>query len=97
MPAAQSFAERFSARSGVSPRPYALAAYEAARVILDAYAGGARDRAGLAAAFFATRDRDSVLGRYSIDANGDPTAARFGLYRVSKRGRLQFARVVSVP
>ena len=66
-------------------------------MILDAYAAGARDRAALANAFFNTRDRDSILGRYSIDANGDPTTARYGIYGVSKRGRLTFDRAVTVP
>ena len=47
-------------------------------------------RAAIVQALFATRDRDSVLGRYSIDANGDTTLTTYGVFRVRAR-RLAFA------
>ena len=97
LPAGRSFAERFAARFGQTARSSDLTAYEAARVILDGYAAGARDRRAVADAFFNTKDRESVFGRYSVDTNGDPTTARFGLYGVSRRGYLRFGRVVTVP
>ena len=40
-------------------------------------------------ALFATRDRHSVLGTYSIDGNGDTTLRRFGVYEIVQ-GRLTF-------
>jgi branched-chain amino acid transport system substrate-binding protein len=50
-------------------------------------AGGATPdhRAAVVRALFATRDRDSIVGRHSIDANGDTTLTTFGIYRVRAR------------
>jgi branched-chain amino acid transport system substrate-binding protein len=44
--------------------------FEAMALILDALASAGPDRAAVVRAVRATRDRDSVLGRYSIDADG---------------------------
>jgi branched-chain amino acid transport system substrate-binding protein len=73
---------------------YALYAYEAMSVVLDAIARGASGgRSGVIEAFFRTTDRDSVLGRYSIDPNGDTTLTRYGIYGV-RGGRLVWDRAV---
>jgi hypothetical protein len=45
------------------------------------------------AAFRATRDRDSVLGRYSIDANGETTLSTYGVLKVSRK-RLVYDRKI---
>jgi hypothetical protein len=37
--------------------------------------------------FFAVHDRDSVLGRYSIDENGDSTLSSYGIWRPALDGR----------
>lgn len=50
-------------------------------------------REKVVAALFATRDRQSPIGTYSIDANGDTTLTDFGLYRISGK-RLRFDRVI---
>ena len=71
---------------GPNPDPYALYGYEAMAVALDAINRGGPTRAGAVDAFFATRDRDSVLGRYSIDPFGDTTLTQYGRYRVDRRG-----------
>jgi branched-chain amino acid transport system substrate-binding protein len=47
-------------------------------------------------AIFATRDRHSALGTYSIDANGDTTLDQYGVYHIS-RGRLLFWKAMSPP
>lgn len=50
---------------------------------LDAIArSGDGSRARVLDALFATRDRQSVLGQYSIDANGDTTLRDYGIYRI---------------
>ena len=36
--------------------------------------------------FFAIRDRDSVLGRYSIEPDGETTLSRYGVDRVRDSG-----------
>jgi branched-chain amino acid transport system substrate-binding protein len=96
-PAAQAFYAAFRARYGKEPEPYALQGYEAMSVTLDAIRrAGAKgnDRASVIAAFRATSDRDSVLGRYSIDPNGDTTLSTYGVLRIGPRGRLVYDRTI---
>ncbi|MDP9136427.1 MAG: branched-chain amino acid ABC transporter substrate-binding protein [Actinomycetota bacterium] len=93
-PAAQAFYAAFRARFGHEPQAYAIYGYEAMSVVLDAIArAGSADREAVVNAFRATRDRDSVLGRYSIDANGDTTLSTYGVFKVS-RGRLVYDRTI---
>jgi branched-chain amino acid transport system substrate-binding protein len=40
-----------------------------------------------------TQNRHSVIGTYSINAQGDITLASYGLYRISS-GRLVFSKVL---
>jgi branched-chain amino acid transport system substrate-binding protein len=47
--------------------PFGFYGFEAMALILDAIAAGGSDRAATVRAARSTRDRDSVLGRYSID------------------------------
>ena len=42
---------------------------------------------------FATKDRKSVLGSYSIDPNGDTTLTDYGAYTI-KDGKLEFAETI---
>ena len=44
-------------------------------------------------AVFATRNRASVLGTYSIDSEGDTSITKYGLYHIVG-GKLTFDRVV---
>lgn len=90
------FFERFRARTGRAPHAYAIFGYEAMAVVLDAIdrAADPARRAAVVAAFFATRDRDSPLGRYSIDPFGDTTLSTFGGYRVAGR-RIVWDRVLA--
>ena len=41
--------------------------------------------------FFHTQERDSVLGRYSIQPNGDSTLSRYGAERIAN-GQLVYWR-----
>ncbi|HEX8067897.1 MAG TPA: branched-chain amino acid ABC transporter substrate-binding protein [Thermoleophilaceae bacterium] len=61
---------------------------------LSAAANGDVTREGVVAALFATKDRNSVLGTYSIDANGDTTLRTYGLYKVDGRRRLTYDRTI---
>jgi branched-chain amino acid transport system substrate-binding protein len=58
--------------------PFAFYGFEAMTLILDAVASAEDDRAAIARAARATRDRDSVLGRYSIDEQGHTTSTAYG-------------------
>ena len=100
-PQARRVARRFERIYGYPPAPEALYGYEAARAVLAAIHRATSSigprrlrRADVVREFFATARRDSVLGPYAIDRNGDTTARRFGAYRLTERGRLRFAGVL---
>ena len=77
-----------------NPNPYAIYGYEAMRLALDAIArSGTGDKADILAALFETSDRESVLGTYSIDENGDTTLSDYGVYKVAG-GELEFDRTI---
>jgi branched-chain amino acid transport system substrate-binding protein len=87
--AARSFEAGFRRMFGRQPAPDALQAYEATRVVLDSIrAAGTRgnDRAAVIEAFYATRNRSSVLGTYSIDRFGDTSLSTFAGDRVTRSG-----------
>jgi branched-chain amino acid transport system substrate-binding protein len=77
-----------------NPNPYAIYGYEAMRLALDAIARSETgEKADILSALFDTRDRESVLGTYSIDDNGDTTLSDYGVYRVDG-GELEFDRTI---
>jgi branched-chain amino acid transport system substrate-binding protein len=62
------------------PSPQAIFGYEAMSAVLSVLkkaGASATDRATVVQDFFAIRNRDSVLGTYSINANGDTSLAPF--------------------
>ena len=73
-------------------RPEAVYGYEAMRLILDAVAQGGRDRAKVAAAALAMRDRRSAMGPYRLRGTGDVDGERFALYAL-ENGRFRFVRI----
>jgi branched-chain amino acid transport system substrate-binding protein len=77
---------------------YVLYGYESMSVVLNAiYRAGARgnNRAAVIAAFFrTTRDRNSVLGSYSIEADGETTLSPYGVDHLAG-GQLSFYRPIS--
>jgi branched-chain amino acid transport system substrate-binding protein len=81
------------------PQPAAIYGYEAMSLLLGSIAmasdNGTRTvrRSRVVAALFATRDRRSVLGTYSIDSDGESTIRRYGVYRVIA-GRLSFWKAI---
>jgi branched-chain amino acid transport system substrate-binding protein len=77
-----------------SPDPYAVYGYEAMRLGLDAIErAGSAEKEEIVKALFATKDRSSVLGNYSIDENGDTTLTDYGVYTV-EGGELKFDKTV---
>jgi branched-chain amino acid transport system substrate-binding protein len=63
--------------------PWGFYGYEAMALILDAIEAGGGDREATVQAARATRDRDSLLGRYSIDDEGLTTAEADGRWAVA--------------
>lgn len=58
--------------------PFGFYGFEAMALILDAIASGGGDRAATVLAARTTRNRDSVIGRYSFDEHGHTTATAYG-------------------
>jgi branched-chain amino acid transport system substrate-binding protein len=58
--------------------PFGFYGYEAMALILDSVAHGGVNRTAIVRAARTTRDRDSILGRYSIDAHGHTTTTAYG-------------------
>ncbi len=81
-----------------APTPDALYGYEAMSVVLAAIrrAGAeGNQRPAVIRAFFQTHERDSVLGRYSIQPSGDTSLSRYGVERIAN-GKLAFYRALEV-
>ena len=94
--AAQKFFDTFEQKYGKQPEPYAIYGYEAMKVALLAIQNAGdkgNDRQAVIDAFYQIKDRDSVLGRYSIDENGDTTLSDYGA-DVVKDGKLEFNKVL---
>lgn len=93
-PAGQEFIAAYTRRYG-APEPDAILGYEATSLLLDAVSRAtdhgerAAERSKVVKAIFATRDRRSVLGTYSIDPDGDTTTRTFGVWTIVG-GRLHF-------
>jgi branched-chain amino acid transport system substrate-binding protein len=90
-PEGQQFFKQFEQKYGEpNPDPYAIYGYEAARLALDAIErSGTGEKPDIIKALFETKDRQSVLGTYSIDENGDTTLTDYGVYSI-KGGELTF-------
>jgi branched-chain amino acid transport system substrate-binding protein len=94
-PSAREFFTAYTAKFHVrQPDPYALYGYEAMRLVLDAIErSGDGTRARIFEELFATRDRQSVLGTYSINKDGDTTLTDYGAYRI-ENGTLVFDQTI---
>jgi len=66
-----------------NPNPYSIYGFEAMSLVLDAITRSKTGkRVDIVKALFATKDRDSPLGTYSIDPMGDTTLTDYGVYKV---------------
>ena len=79
------------------PDPYAIYGYETMKLALDtleAVGDKANDREAVRKQLLEnTKGRDSVLGKYDIDENGDTTLTDYGLYTIED-GQLTFSKVI---
>ncbi len=90
------FYESYQTRFGGTPEASGIFGYEAMLSILDtidSLGDDGNDRSKVIAKYFSIKDRPSVLGTYSIDADGDTTLGRYGAYSV-KEGILFFDHVI---
>jgi branched-chain amino acid transport system substrate-binding protein len=95
-PAGQQFYKDYEAEYG-EPQdeidPYAVYGYESMAIVCDAIAEGGDDRAAVIEAFRNTKGRESPLGTYDIDADGDTTLSDYGGYK-AEGGKLVFNKVI---
>jgi len=96
-PDGQKFFSDFEAEYGEpNPDPYAIYGYEAMRLVLDTceqLGPDCTDKAAMIEALFGTKGRESVLGTYDIDENGDTTLTDYGVYTI-EGGELQFDQTI---
>jgi branched-chain amino acid transport system substrate-binding protein len=98
--AGKKFLEQYdSAYNTTNPDPYAIYGYEAMALavstikrVADAH-NGQVSRADVVSALLHVQNRHSVIGTYSINADGDTTLAAYGLYGISG-GRLVFGKAL---
>jgi branched-chain amino acid transport system substrate-binding protein len=95
---AAKFFSDFKAEYGVDqPDPYAIYGYETMKLALDtlkAVGDKANDREAVRNQLLTkTKGRDSVLGKYDIDENGDTTLTDYGVYDI-KNGQLEFVKAI---
>ncbi len=86
-PSARRFRDRFRTTFGRQPAPEALQAYEAASAVLHAIESAGlkgNRREAVTDQFLGIRDRQSVLGEYSIDGHGDPTLSTYAGNRIAR-------------
>ena len=92
-PAGKEFLKAYAAKYGEkSPDRYAVYGYESMSLLLDAIKRAGEngdDRGSVAKQLLATKDREGVFGKYSIDRNGDITLTPYGIYRI-ENGALVF-------
>jgi branched-chain amino acid transport system substrate-binding protein len=96
--AAQSVLRRYRRVFGSEGGAEALYGYEAMTLVLDAIRAAGphgNDRQTVIERVLSTRDRRSVIGDYSIQANGESTISRYGVDRVQD-GRAVFHRVIEI-
>jgi branched-chain amino acid transport system substrate-binding protein len=98
-PGGKTFLAAYKAKYGVSnPDPYAIYGYEAMKLGLDTVAGlgaNGNNKTDVLKALFATKNRNSVLGTYSFDKNGDTTLKAYGLYKVGPDGNPLFLKTLT--
>jgi branched-chain amino acid transport system substrate-binding protein len=95
-PAGQDFFATYHDKYGKDAEPIAIFGYEAMKVALLAIQNAGdrgNDRQSVIDAVFHISNRDSPLGKYSIDANGDTTLSDYGTYRI-EGGKLVFDKLV---
>ena len=98
-PGGKAFLAAYKAKYGTSnPDPYAIYGYEVMNLGLDTIKSlGAQgnSKSAVRNALFATTARQSVLGTYGFDKNGDTTLKSYGLYKVGSNGQTVFYKTLT--
>jgi branched-chain amino acid transport system substrate-binding protein len=79
------FVDEFSAEIGTAPNPYTAYAAQAAVVLLDSIADSDGTRAKVSEGLFNRDFKDSILGDFKIDENGDTTLGIVSVYQIKNQ------------
>ena len=100
-PGGNEFLKAYADKYGDSnPDPYAIYGYEVMKLGLDTIKSlgpDGSDKSAVLDALFNTKDRNSVLGKYGFDENGDTTLTSYGLYKVDSSGNPVFFKTLTPP
>jgi len=98
-PGGKDFLAAYKAKYGVAdPDPYAIYGYEVMKLGLDTVKSlGAQgnSKSAVLKALFQIKDRQSVLGTYGFNSNGDTTLKSYGLYKVGSNGEPVFSQTLT--
>ena len=98
-PGGKDFLKAYKAKYGTSsPDPYAIYGFEVMKLGLDTIAklgSKGNDKSAVLSALFSTTNRNSVLGTYGFDKNGDTTLKSYGLYKVGADGDPVFLKTIT--
>jgi branched-chain amino acid transport system substrate-binding protein len=100
LPSAKPVVDAFRKAGTTDIDPYAIYGYETMAIALDSLkkaGNNANDRKKVLEALFAQKDRQSVLGVYSIDKNGDTTLTDYGLYTIKNGKQVYTKKIVADP
>jgi branched-chain amino acid transport system substrate-binding protein len=98
-PGGKDFLAAYKKAYGTSnPDPYSIYGYEAMNLALatiKAAGANGNSKSAVLSALFNTKNRSSVLGTYSFNANGDTTLKSYGLYKVGSTGDPVFYKTLT--
>ena len=96
-PEGQKFFDDYKAKYGEkNPDPYSIYGYEAMNLVLDTceeLGPDCSDNQAMIEGLYGTKGRESVLGTYDIDENGDTTLTDYGIYAIDG-GELSFDKTI---
>jgi branched-chain amino acid transport system substrate-binding protein len=98
-PGGTQFLAAYKSKYGVAnPDPYAIYGYEAMKLGLDTIASlgsQGNSKSAVLKALFSITARNSVLGSYGFNKNGDTTLKSYGLYKVGPNGEPVFYKTLT--
>ena len=98
-PGGKAFLASYKAKYGTSnPDPYAIYGYEAMKLGLDTIkklGAQGNSKSAVLKALFSITARQSVLGTYGFNKDGDTTLKSYGLYKVGSNGEPVFSKTLT--
>jgi branched-chain amino acid transport system substrate-binding protein len=94
-PGGRDFLAAYKAKYGdAHPDPYAIYGYEAMKLVMDTIKTSGTSRDAFLSQLFKTQNRQSVLGTYSINKDGDTSLTDYGLYKVGSDGNPEYESTI---